>query len=551
MIASGLAAFFAATPAHAAPATGLAATSRTRIGPQWCDSHEVGDDARFEIDAKGAVHASRTVRVQVIGGALREIDMDGVPLSAKLDDSPAFVGEDGVSYPAHVSGIEARPAGVSTIRLSVLDPRGLRRGLYSLTITYAFDGVKEGLLTPGPAAWRFAWTTPPSRDGRDSVKVTAILPRGDSAPRDVPTAEAAALFRAVRHETNDEAELTRAHVTRGEAVTWTMLFDATAFDGVHRTRSTHRESMQSAGTTRGAGVALSAHGTSSDAFGAEAIETVDANARAVSPRDVLFALAIAAALATIAFAGRRVRAVLVILGTSVALSGALLGLLVHAAFAPLGFVLVSAAARFGAPDARVSRVRAGAWLLVALGAAVVLLEAAVWSKGIALVVTAALTSVVELVLAFAAWHRDPQRRLEALARALARQRGMRVVRESPTRVALLVPRLVASVRSLAVECVGTDLVLRVGLARGTAASRTTSTLEALGVARALAALGDRGSRRIEDGALVVSSALPRWLACRVMQVLFENLGERRNPRVQAGFPGKERRRLAPLAAPAT
>jgi len=248
-----------------------AAKPRSQVGPMWSESHEIGDDVRFELDARGGVTASRVVRLQVTGGAVRELDVDGVPVSAALDDAPSFIAEDGTSFPARVAAVEARPSGVSAIRIAVSDVRGLRRGVYSITLRYTFDGIKEGLLTPGPSAWKFSWTTPPARDGRDSVKVAISLPRGDITPRDIAGPHSATLFRTTRFENHDEAELTRAHVTRGEAVTWAMLLDAAAFEGV---RKAHR-----------ALDARAPHPTE--------LEGMDANARAVPGRDMAIAFGLA------------------------------------------------------------------------------------------------------------------------------------------------------------------------------------------------------------------------------------------------------------------
>jgi len=180
---------------------------------------------------------------------------------------------------------------------------------------------------------------------------------------------------------------------------------------------------------------------------------------------------------------------------------------------------------------------------VVLGATAILVHAAPWSKIMALVVTAALTSLVEIVLSFAAWHRDPARRLLALARLLER-RGVRVVvedaPEEEAAIRLRARRLLEGVRSVVVACRGTDLVMLIALSR-----------HASGVPRALGTLPAYSSRRVEDGALVVSVPLPRFLAASAVMMVLDTLGERRKPR-EAPFSGQERRRTGvPSAVAAT
>lgn len=497
---------YAAPPAKPADAKSVVERPR-RMGPAWGDSREVSDDVRFEIDSQGGVRASRVVRLQVTGGAVRDLDVDGVPVSATLGDAPAFVREDGTQWPARISAIEARPSGVSAFRLSVLDPRGLRRGLYAITITYTFDGIREGLLRPGPSAWRFSWTSPPARDGRDSSKVTVALPRGDSLPREVPNPQGAELFHAVRHPELDEVEITRAHVTRGETPTWTVLLDASAFEGNHRL---HR---------------------SEDSVLPISAENDTVRPDAISARDWVLALLLAAVMWSLSFARRGAPAIYGALGAVIALVGAVSGLWVHAAVAPTAFVLVSALARFGTEvTARNSRARIGGWLVVSLGAIALLVHSAPWSKLLALLIAAALTSGLELVLTFAEWHRDPERRLASLGRALARNK-VRVTRESATRIRVRA-KLLEGLRTVAIECSGADLVVRLDLAP-----------DAPALSRALATLAGQGSRRVEEGGLVVTSAVPRWMACAVVTRMLARLGERRRPRT-TDFQGKDRRHSA-------
>jgi len=100
-------------------------------------------------------------------------------------------------------------------------------------VKYRLDLVALKLLVRDGAMWRLSWVAPPSPEGHDGARVVFEMPAAPTEPRLASPEQAATTLATLRREPDkDELELVRAHVPRGEAVTWSARVDPKAFPRV-------------------------------------------------------------------------------------------------------------------------------------------------------------------------------------------------------------------------------------------------------------------------------------------------------------------------------
>ncbi|HRG98066.1 MAG TPA: hypothetical protein PLR99_17560 [Polyangiaceae bacterium] len=222
----------------------VAPTSQARGGGGWQEWHQTGNDLIATFAKDGRVHVEHHVRYRVVAGQLHAFDLPSIDLEASVSPDVSVVAEDGAHLAAHAEGISAKVAkdvardGVidattQVVRVSVDDPKGLKRGTYAFVVAYDVDGWKTKHLVKDGALVRASFTLPPSLEGRDAARAVFRLPSGPTEPRvllnDGAEAEDTTLVTLRRATAQDELELVRAHVSRGETLTWGVRADAKAF----------------------------------------------------------------------------------------------------------------------------------------------------------------------------------------------------------------------------------------------------------------------------------------------------------------------------------
>ncbi|WP_394842607.1 hypothetical protein LZC95_36755 [Pendulispora brunnea] len=221
------------------PASGASAAYR--------EAHATGYDMHARIDDAGVAQFEHAITYRVIAGSLSSIELDGIDPTAVLESQQATItAEDGHTMPGLVTlQPPSGDAKDASIRVDVMEKRGLRRGVYVIKLRYHVDLVATNAITKDLALWRISWTSPSLPEGIDGERVVFDLPAAPTEPRawrpDAPGAAAGApagdgIVSTLRRSADrDELEIVRLHVARGERVTWGARVDPKAFPAARST----------------------------------------------------------------------------------------------------------------------------------------------------------------------------------------------------------------------------------------------------------------------------------------------------------------------------
>ncbi|MDB4944187.1 MAG: hypothetical protein JWP97_3721 [Labilithrix sp.] len=196
----------------------------------WEEVHQTSDDVRLTVGPDGSALVTHHLRFRVVNGHFKAFDFTGVDAHAQLVTDAVVLPEKGGEIPAHV---EENPKTPGAVRIVNDDPRGLTRGVYVVDVKYTLDLVATKMLVKDGAMWRLGWTSPPSPEGHDGARVVFELPSAPTEPRLASPEQATTTLATLRREPeHDELELVRAHIPRGDAVTWSARVDPKAFPRV-------------------------------------------------------------------------------------------------------------------------------------------------------------------------------------------------------------------------------------------------------------------------------------------------------------------------------
>ncbi len=214
----------------------------------WQEWHQTGNDLMATFAKDGHARVEHHVRYRVVAGKLQSFDLPAIDLDAVIVPDVSIVAEDGARLTAHAEGISPKVAkdaardGIvdpnsQVVRVTIDDAKGLKRGSYAFVVAYDVDAWKTKHLVKDGALMRVSFTLPPSLEGRDAARAVFRLPSGPTEPRvllrdDGSEGEGTTLVTLRRSPAVDEVELVRAHVSRGETLTWGVRADAKAFTAV-------------------------------------------------------------------------------------------------------------------------------------------------------------------------------------------------------------------------------------------------------------------------------------------------------------------------------
>ena len=208
----------------------LAVGSRTADAKGWEEVHQTSDDVRVTVAADGVATVQHHLRYRIVAGHFKTLDFTGIDPRAELVAESTILPEKGGEIAARV---EPNPKTPGAVRIAYDEPRGLGRGVYVVDVKYRLDLVAAKMLMREGAMWRLSWTAPPSPEGHDGARVVFELPSAPTEPRLASPEQAATTLATIRREPDkDELELVRAHIPRGEAVTWSARVDPKAFPRV-------------------------------------------------------------------------------------------------------------------------------------------------------------------------------------------------------------------------------------------------------------------------------------------------------------------------------
>jgi hypothetical protein len=197
----------------------------------WQEIHQTADDVRFDVAADGIATVEHHLRYRIVAGRFKTIDVVGLdPRGEMISETVVTNDKGGAETIGHVEPVAKAPG---AYRIVVDDAKGLGRGSYAATVKYRLDLVATKMLSRDGAMWKLAWTLPPVSEGQDGARVVFDFPAAPTEPRLAAGDASATTLTTLRRSTEqDEIELVRAHVPRGEAATWALRVDPKAFPRV-------------------------------------------------------------------------------------------------------------------------------------------------------------------------------------------------------------------------------------------------------------------------------------------------------------------------------
>lgn len=196
----------------------------------WQEVHQTSDDVRVTVGADGVATFEHHLRYRVVAGRFKAFELAGIDPRAELVADTVVLAEKGGETVGHV---EPHPKTAGAVRIVLDEPKGLGRGIYAVDVKYKLDLVAAKVLVRDGAMWKLAWTAPPASAGHDGARVVYELPPAPTEPRLAGGDEASTTIVTLKRSPDrDELELVRAHVPRGETVTWAVRVDPKAFSAV-------------------------------------------------------------------------------------------------------------------------------------------------------------------------------------------------------------------------------------------------------------------------------------------------------------------------------
>lgn len=208
----------------------------------WVESEVRSQVATIDVDRSGRALVTEDLTLAVRGGPLTGFELNGVDLDAEPlpDASVASVSGSKAVLPVTPLLLDKRDDG--TLRIEIDRPKGLRTGVYLFHFQYRTDLLKRGLIRREGEEVEVRWVGPRLDQGIDSARAVFRLPAGPTPPA-LPDANASAgrleggdAFGGVfignlhRLAEQDELDIVRPHVSRGEPVLWRVRVSAKAFD---------------------------------------------------------------------------------------------------------------------------------------------------------------------------------------------------------------------------------------------------------------------------------------------------------------------------------
>lgn len=197
--------------------------------------HRVGDDVVVRVDRAGHALVEHTLRYRVVAGRLRGFEVAGLDPAAEDFTSSALESDDGKRVPTIVEPV-GQDAAARSVRVTLDDPHGVRRGSYQVVLQYRLDLATPEHLVRRGGLYRLTFRSPPASEGRDGARARVELPVAPTEPQPDGDDAATVLATVQRGAEVDTLDLVRPHVARGEAPVWSLRVDPRALPDVAAAR---------------------------------------------------------------------------------------------------------------------------------------------------------------------------------------------------------------------------------------------------------------------------------------------------------------------------
>jgi hypothetical protein len=213
-------------------ACALAASTSARASAYYEEARVTQDDVRVEVDPSGLAHVEHVVGWHIVAGQLHFLDVD-----PRVDVTPepiaSAVADDGRTFSAVLV-----PNGPLGLRVLFDEPKGLRRGRYTVRFAYQEDLAAKGDLSREGSLLRLSIRGLRLTDGYDDARASFVLPHSAQAPRPADPESDFVVLSTVRQAADkDEIELTAPHVARHQDLVWALWIASTALPGVRHPTS--------------------------------------------------------------------------------------------------------------------------------------------------------------------------------------------------------------------------------------------------------------------------------------------------------------------------
>jgi len=208
----------------------------------WVESEVRSHVATIEVDRAGKALVTQDLTLAVRGGPLPGFELSGVDLDAEPlpGASVSSAASSKAQLPATPLLLDKHDDG--TLRIEVDREKGLRTGVYSFHFQYRTDLLRRDLIRREGNEVEVRWVGPRFEQGIDSARVVFRLPAGPTPPvlpdvngsagrlQDGDALGGVFIGNLHRLAEQDELDIVRPHVSRGEPVLWRVRVSAKAFD---------------------------------------------------------------------------------------------------------------------------------------------------------------------------------------------------------------------------------------------------------------------------------------------------------------------------------
>lgn len=150
----------------------------------WVETNIRSHQARIEVNRDGSAIVRHELLIKLRGGPTKAIEVGGVGNSiVPLPDALVRRAAEGSAskWPLTVSSLED-----GSVRLKILNERGIRGGSYLFSFAYSIDLNELNWITPTQSGAEITWVGPRLVSGVDSAKATFVIPRGELPPPALP-----------------------------------------------------------------------------------------------------------------------------------------------------------------------------------------------------------------------------------------------------------------------------------------------------------------------------------------------------------------------------
>jgi len=208
----------------------------------WVESDVRSHVATVEVDRAGKALVTEDLTLAVRGGPLPGFELSGVDLDAEPLPGASVSSVAGSRAQLATTPLLLDKRDDGTLRIEIDREKGLRTGVYSFHFQYRTNLLSRDLIRREGNEAEVRWIGPRFEQGIDSARVVFRLPAGPTPPvlpdsnnsagrlQDGDALGGVFIGNLHRLADQDELDIVRPHISRGEPVLWRVRVSSKAFD---------------------------------------------------------------------------------------------------------------------------------------------------------------------------------------------------------------------------------------------------------------------------------------------------------------------------------